>query len=335
MKKVSIAVIGCGRIGQMHAKNIQLHEQTNLVCIYDPNEEFAKKVSNDLNVFAVENVDDIFNNNDIDAVLISSPTNTHIDFIERSVASKKPVLCEKPIDLDIKKVDEFSKRLEGNKVPIQLGFNRRFDPGHQAAKKSYIDGEIGELHQCLITSRDPGLPSWDYLKVSGGQFRDMTIHDFDLARFMLGEEPVKVFAISNALIDPKIKSELNDSDTLMIIMETASGKQCHINNSRSATYGYDQRVELFGSKGMVISENRKPHELKKYNSEFVDKSEPYLNFFIERYKDAYKKQLNDFSKFINKNIRPLAEFEEGRRALIMANAAKKSLGSKKFEKLTF
>ena len=126
MKKVSIAVIGCGRIGQMHAKNIQLHEQTNLVCIYDPNEEFAKKVSNDLSVLAVKSVDDIFNNNDIDAILISSPTNTHIDFIERSVASKKPVLCEKPIDLDIKKVNEFSKRLEGNKVPIQLGFNRRF-----------------------------------------------------------------------------------------------------------------------------------------------------------------------------------------------------------------
>ncbi len=333
MKKVSIAVIGCGRIGQMHAKNIQLHEQTNLVCIYDPNEEFAKKVSNDLSVLAVKSVDDIFNNNDIDAVLISSPTNTHIDFIERSVASKKPVLCEKPIDLDIKKVNEFSKRLEGNKVPIQLGFNRRFDPGHQAAKKSYIDGEIGELHQCLITSRDPGLPSWDYLKVSGGQFRDMTIHDFDLARFMLGEEPVKVFAISNALIDPKIKSELNDSDTLMIIMETASGKQCHINNSRSATYGYDQRVELFGSKGMVISENRKPHELKKYNSEFVDKSEPYLNFFIERYQESYMNSVSSFVETILEKKPVSVGFEDGRRALLLAETAYKSVKSGRMENI--
>ena len=333
MKKVSIAVIGCGRIGQMHAKNIQLHEQTNLVCIYDPNEEFAKKVSNDLSVLAVKSVDDIFNNNDIDAVLISSPTNTHIDFIERSVVSKKPVLCEKPIDLDIKKVNEFSKRLEGNKVPIQLGFNRRFDPGHQAAKKSFINGEIGELHQCLITSRDPGLPSWDYLKVSGGQFRDMTIHDFDLARFMLGEEPVKVFAISNALIDPKIKSELNDSDTLMIIMETASGKQCHINNSRSATYGYDQRVELFGSKGMVISENRKPHELKKYNSEFVDKSEPYLNFFIERYQESYMNSISSFVETILEKKPVSVGFEDGRRALLLAETAYKSVKSGRMENI--
>ena len=178
-----------------------------------------------------------------------------IDFIEKSVAAKKPVLCEKPIDLNIKLVNECADRLKGNTIPIQLGFNRRFDPGHQAAKQSLLDGEIGDLHQCIITSRDPGLPSWEYLQGSGGQLRDMTIHDFDLARYMLGEEPIRVFAISNALIDPKIKTELGDSDTLMIIMETENGKQCHINNSRSATYGYDQRVELFGSKGMTISDN--------------------------------------------------------------------------------
>ena len=198
MNKVNIAVIGCGRIGQMHARNIDLHEKTTLACVYDINIEFAKKVSSELNVSLIKNVDEIFGNKEIDAVLISSPTNTHIDFIEKSVAAKKPVLCEKPIDLDIDKVNECSVRLEKNKIPIQLGFNRRFDPGHQAAKQSLLDGEIGELHQCLITSRDPGLPSWDYLKAAGGQFRDMTIHDFDLARYMLGEEPEKIFAISNA-----------------------------------------------------------------------------------------------------------------------------------------
>ncbi|MDC3097169.1 Gfo/Idh/MocA family oxidoreductase, partial [Alphaproteobacteria bacterium] len=254
-------------------------------------------------------------------------------FIEKSVAAKKPVLCEKPIDLDIIKVNECSDRLKGNNIPIQLGFNRRFDPGHQAAKQSLIDGEIGELHQCLITSRDPGLPSWDYLKVSGGQFRDMTIHDFDLARFMLGEEPKKIFAISNALINPKIKSELNDSDTLMIIMETASGKQCHINNSRSATYGYDQRVELFGSKGMVVSENRKPHELKKYNLEFVDKREPYLNFFIERYQEAYMNSITSFVDAIIEKKPVSVGFEDGRRALLLAEAAYKSVKSGRFEKI--
>ena len=214
-----------------------------------------------------------------------------------------------------------------------MGFNRRFDPGHRAAKQSFVDGEIGELYQCLITSRDPGLPSWDYLKVSGGQFRDMTIHDFDLARFMLGEEPEKIFAISNALINPKIKSELDDSDTLMIIMETASGKQCHINNSRSATYGYDQRVELFGSKGMVVSENRKPHELKKYNMEFVDKREPYLNFFIERYQEAYMNSITSFVEAIIEKKQVSVGFEDGRRALLLAEAAYKSVKSGRFEKI--
>ena len=333
MKKVRIAVIGCGRIGQMHAKNIQLHEKTTLACVFDPNDQFAKKVSNDLSVPAVEKVDEVFSDSGIDAILISSPTNTHIDFIEKSVAAKKPVLCEKPIDLDIIKVNECSDRLKGNDIPIQLGFNRRFDPGHQAAKQSLIDGEIGELHQCLITSRDPGLPSWDYLKVSGGQFRDMTIHDFDLARFMLGEEPEKIFAISNALINPRIKSELDDSDTLMIIMETASGKQCHINNSRSATYGYDQRVELFGSKGMVVSENRKPHELKKYNMEFVDKREPYLNFFIERYQEAYMNSITSFVEAIIEKKQVSVGFEDGRRALLLAEAAYKSVKSGRFEKI--
>ena len=333
MDKVRIAVLGCGRIGQMHAKNITLHEKTQLSCVYDINSEFANKVATDLNVPAVNNDQEIFSNPDIDAILISSATNTHIEFIEKSVAAKKPVLCEKPIDLDIKLVNECADRLKGNTVPIQLGFNRRFDPGHQSAKQSLIDGEIGDLHQCIITSRDPGLPSWEYLQGSGGQFRDMTIHDFDLARFMLGEEPIKVFAISNALINPKIKTELNDSDTLMIIMETKSGKQCHINNSRSASYGYDQRVELFGSEGMTISENRKPHEVRKFNADYVDKQAPLLNFFIERYQEAYMHEITAFAEVVINKTKPSVDFEDGRKALVLAETAYRSIQSGKIESI--
>jgi myo-inositol 2-dehydrogenase/D-chiro-inositol 1-dehydrogenase len=331
MKKINIAVLGCGRIGQMHARNVALHEMTSLACVYDINEEFANKVANDLGVSAVTNDQEIFANDNIDAILIASPTDTHIEFIEKSVSANKPVLCEKPIDLDINRVNESAERLEGNTVPIQLGFNRRFDPGHQAAKKSLLNGEIGNLHQCIITSRDPGIPSWDYLKASGGQFRDMTIHDFDLARFMLGEEPVKVFALANALIEPKLKSDLNDSDTLMIIMETISGKQCHINNSRSATYGYDQRVELFGSKGMTISDNRKPHEVRKFTTEFVDQQEPYLNFFIERYQEAYMNEITAFAEVVLNNSQPSVDFEDGRKALVLAETAYKSIKSGRIE----
>jgi len=196
-----------------------------------------------------------------------------------------------------------------------------------------VNGEIGELHQCIITSRDPGLPSWDYLKVSGGQFRDMTIHDFDLARFMLGEEPVRLFAISNALVEPKIKTELNDSDTLMVIMETVSGKQCNIINSRSASYGYDQRVELFGSKGMVISDNRKANEVKKYSTEFVEQKEPYLNFFIERYQEAYMNEISSFVEAIVNKTPPAVDFEDGRKALVLAETAFKSIASGKMENI--
>jgi myo-inositol 2-dehydrogenase / D-chiro-inositol 1-dehydrogenase len=315
----------------MHAKNVSLHEKTSLACVYDINQEFANKVASELGVSAVTDDNEIFSNAEIDAILIASPTNTHIEFIEKSVAAKKPVLCEKPIDLDIDKVNACAERLKNNSIPIQLGFNRRFDPGHLAAKNSLVKGEIGDLHQCIITSRDPGIPSWDYLKVAGGQLRDMTIHDFDLARFMLGEEPTRLFAISNALVEPKIKTELNDSDTLMVIMETATGKQCNIINSRSAAYGYDQRVELFGTKGMVISDNRKAHEIKKYSSEFVEKKEPYLNFFIERYQEAYMNEITAFVEAIVNKTSPTVNFEDGRKALILAETAFKSIASGKME----
>ena len=331
MKKIKIAVLGCGRIGQMHAKNVALHEKTSLACVYDINQDFANKVASELGVSAVTDDNEIFSNAEIDAILIASPTNTHIEFIEKSVAAKKPVLCEKPIDLDIDKVNACAERLKNNSIPIQLGFNRRFDPGNLAAKNSLVKGEIGDLHQCIITSRDPGIPSWDYLKVAGGQLRDMTIHDFDLARFMLGEEPTRLFAISNALVEPKIKTELNDSDTLMVIMETATGKQCNIINSRSAAYGYDQRVELFGTKGMVISDNRKAHEIKKYSSEFVEKKEPYLNFFIERYQEAYMNEITAFVEAIVNKTSPTVNFEDGRKALILAETAFKSIASGKME----
>ena len=331
MKKINIAVLGCGRIGQMHARNVALHEMTSLACVYDIKEEFANKVALELGVESVTDDNEIFSKADIDAILIASPTDTHIEFIEKSVAAKKPVLCEKPIDLDINKVNECAERLKNNSVPIQLGFNRRFDPGHLAAKNSLVNGEIGDLHQCIITSRDPGLPSWDYLKVSGGQFRDMTIHDFDLARFMLSEEPVRLFAISNALVNPKIKTELNDSDTLMVIMETASGKQCNIINSRSATYGYDQRVELFGSKGMVISDNRKAHEVKKFSSNYVEQQDPYLNFFIERYQEAYMNEITAFVEAIVNKTPTTVDFEDGRKALVLAETAFKSISSGKME----
>ena len=218
-------------------------------------------------------------------------------------------------------------------MPIQIGFNRRFDPGHRAAWNAVRSGEIGELHQVVITSRDPGMPPRSYYEVAGGLFRDMTIHDFDLARFMLGEEPDEVFAIGGRLIDPTMMKELNDYDSVMVVMRTASGKQCHINNSRTSTYGYDQRVELLGTAGMVISGNRKPHELCHYSGARTEAATPYLNFFIERYREAFDAEIDAFVTCIEKGEPPEVGFEDGRRALVLAEAAMKSAAEGRFVKV--
>jgi myo-inositol 2-dehydrogenase / D-chiro-inositol 1-dehydrogenase len=280
-----IAVLGCGRIGQMHAANVARHPRAELAMVYDVHAPSADKVAQTLGVTAAQSAEAVFSDPTVDAVLIATATPTHADYIEMAIATGKAVLCEKPIDLNLARVNACAAKIGNTSIPIQLGFNRRYDPGHSAARNAMLAGDIGDLHQVIITSRDPAIPPRAYLEAAGGLFRDMTIHDFDLARFMLGEEPTEVFAIGGALIDPVLGAELNEVDSAMFILRTASGKQCHINNSRTAVYGYDQRVELMGSDGMIISDNRKPHEMRRYGAA------------------------------------PLASFEDGRRALILAEAA--------------
>jgi myo-inositol 2-dehydrogenase/D-chiro-inositol 1-dehydrogenase len=251
-------------------------------------------------------------------------TPTHADYIEQAVAAGKPVLCEKPIDLSLARVDACAEAIRGKSAVIQLGFNRRFDPGHRAARDAVRAGEIGDLHQVVITSRDPGMPSRAYYESAGGLFRDMTIHDFDLARFMLDEEPEEVFAIGGRLIDPEMMTELDDFDSGMIILRTASGRMCHINNSRTAVYGYDQRVELLGTEGMLISGNRKPNEVTHFSASHTERAAPYLNFFIERYREAFDAEIGAFVEAVETGVAPEVGFEDGRRALMLAEAATKS-----------
>ena len=276
-----IAVLGCGRIGQMHAANVKRHPRAQLAAVYDVNRQAAEQVAAAQGVRAAASAEEIFSSGDIDAVLIATATPTHADYIEMAVAAGKAALCEKPIDLNLARVNACAAKIKGTKVPIQLGFNRRYDPGHSAARAAVLAGEIGDLHQVIITSRDPALPPRAYLEAAGGLFRDMTIHDFDLARFMLGEEPTEVFALANALIDPALGAELNEVDSAMFVLRTASGKQCHINNSRTAVYGYDQRVELMGTAGMIISDNRKPHEVRRF-TQHNDRNQPALSVLFPR-----------------------------------------------------
>jgi myo-inositol 2-dehydrogenase / D-chiro-inositol 1-dehydrogenase len=329
-----LAVLGCGRIGKMHAANVARHPRATLAGVYDLHRPSADNVAAEQGVKAFASAEDVFASSEVDAVLIATATPTHADYIEMAIAAGKAVLCEKPIDLNLARVNICADKIKGTKLPIQLGFNRRYDPGHGAARAAVLAGEIGDLHQVIITSRDPGLPPKAYLEAAGGLFRDMTIHDFDLARFMLCEEPVDVFALAGALIDPALGKELNEVDSAMIIMRTASGKQCHINNSRTAVYGYDQRVELMGTKGMLLSDNRKPHELRRYTATTTETSQPYQFFFLERYLEAFMAEIDGFVDCVEKGAQPLASFEDGRRALILAEAAYQSLRERRLVKVS-
>ena len=332
---INVALFGLGRIGQMHGENLHAHKKFNLKYTFDINKNLSKKISSKFNAISIDNPKTAFQDKSIDIIFIASSTPTHIKLINEATKHKKIVFCEKPLDLDIKKINSCKKIIKKFNPKIQLGFNRRYDPGHNSLKKQLSKGKIGKLEKIIITSRDPAPPSIKYLKESGGIFRDMMIHDFDLVRFYLGkDEPSKIIASGSNISDKRF-NKIKDFELASCIIQSKNGVQCIITNSRHCSFGYDQRVELFGSKGMIISENKRENEISLYSSSSTSNKAPLLNFFIERYKDAYKNQLNDFAKFIKKNIRPLAEFEEGRRALIIANAARKSLISKKFEKLTF
>ncbi len=320
-----IGVLGCGRIGEMHADNIQAHPDTELAAVFDVHSQSAEKVAARHGVPAFANSDRMFDDDRVEAVLIAAPTETHCRFIEQAVASSRPVLCEKPIDLDLGRVDECRRRIAGARTPIQLGFNRRFDPGHRSVRDAVHGGEIGDLWQVVITSRDPQPPPREYCMASGGLFRDMTIHDFDLARYMLGEEPARVFAVAGQNVQPELMAELGDHDTAMIILTTDSGKQCFINNSRAATYGYDQRVEMLGSGGMIISDNVAMNSVRRYSADMTGSGAPYQPFFVERYLDSYMAEIQAFAACVVNGTGPEVGFEDGRQALVLADAAYLSL----------
>tara|TARA_B100001250_G_scaffold398397_1_gene406563 strand:+ start:2062 stop:3066 length:1005 start_codon:yes stop_codon:yes gene_type:complete len=332
---INIALFGLGRIGIMHGKNLLGNKYFNLKYVYDVNKKLTQKVSKILKSNPINNPSIAFKDKKINAVFIASTTSTHIKLIIEGVKNNKAIFCEKPLDLNINKIEQCKKIIKEKSYKIQIGFNRRYDPGHNDLKKQLLKGKIGKLEKIIITSRDPSPPSIKYLKESGGIFRDMMIHDFDLVRFYLGkDEPLNLISTGSNISDYKF-NKIKDHELACCIIKSRKGVQCVITNSRHCSFGYDQRVELFGSKGMLISGNKRLNETSLYLNNSTSNKAPLMNFFIDRYDDAYKNQLNDFSRFIKKNVRPLAEFEEGRKALIMANAAKKSIQTKKLEKINF
>ncbi len=326
---LNFALIGCGRIGKMHAEILAALDATKLVGVYDIVADNAQQVATQHNARLFASAQEAVDDGEVEAVLIASATDTHADFIEMAVKAGKAVLCEKPVDLKIERVLACRQFLSTHQVPVQIGFNRRFDPGHSAAKQAMLDGSIGELLHVIITSRDPEMPPRSYYEVAGGMFRDMTIHDFDLARFFLGEEPTEVFAVGGRLIDPDLMTELDDHDSGMIILRTASGKLCHINNTRTAVYGYDQRVELHGNKGMLLSNNRRRYEVEHHTATATSAQQPFEYFFIDRYYSAYEAEIVAFADAVT-NRKPVpVNFEDGLRALQLAEAAYQSIASGK------
>ncbi len=331
---IKIAVLGCGRIGRMHADNIAAHPRAELAGVFDIQEPSAAEVASRHGVNKFASADDVFASADVDAVLIATSTPTHVDFIAQGVEAAKAILCEKPIDLSLGRVNDLKKRIAGTKVPIMLGFVRRFDKGHAAARDAMLKGEIGDLHQVVITSRDPGMAPATYIEVSGGIFRDMTIHDLDLARFMLGEEVTAVSAQGSRLVDPALMERCGDFDTVVVTLVTESGKQAIITNSRQAAYGYDQRVELFGSKGMVISENHRKNLMTKHLANATRISAPLQFFFIERYTQAFMSEIDHFVDAIENGTPPPVGFEDGRLALMLADACFKSIAEGRVVKVS-
>ena len=332
---INFALIGAGRIGKMHAEIINANSDANLKFVYDVNSQLANEVANMSNAEVANTPEDAINSSEIDAVLIASATPTHIQFIKMSANAGKAVFCEKPIDLDISKVNQCKNELKDIKTPIQIGFNRRFDLSHSKVQEARAKKEIGELEMVVITSRDPAAPGLDYLNAAGGFFRDTTIHDFDLSRFILGNDPiVEVSAFGENLFDQNVRIA-KDFDTAMFILKSKSGVLIHINNSRRAVYGYDQRVEVFGSQGMVISNNQTTNSVERFTNTSTSSKDLIHFFFIERYQQAYRDQFKSFIECMKKNITPKVTFEDGRKALIIANAAYESFENKQTVEINY
>jgi myo-inositol 2-dehydrogenase/D-chiro-inositol 1-dehydrogenase len=311
-------LLGAGRIGQIHGRNIAASPDAALVAVADVDKSAAARLAEAAGA-EVRDVDAIIAAGDIDAVLIGTPTDTHADLIERAAKAGKAVLCEKPVDLDAKRVETCLKVVEAAGTPLMIGFNRRFDPNHAALQKRISEGAIGDVEIVTVISRDPEPPPLSYVERSGGLYRDMMIHDFDIARFMLGEEPVEVTAYGSALVDPGV-AKLDDVDTALVIMRTAPGRLVQISCSRRAAYGYDQRIEVHGSKGMARSGN-----VLESTVEVAGKSgfaaAPAQHFFLERYAEAYRRELAAFIDAVSNGRAPSPDGRDGLQAQRLADAA--------------
>ena len=325
---VQIALLGAGRIGQVHASAVAENPRARLMAVHDTDPDAAASLATHHGCLT-RTIEEIAGARDVDAVLICTPTNTHADLIERFARAGKAVFCEKPVDLDTDRVRACLRVVAEAKTPLMVGFNRRFDPHFAALKRAITDGRIGNVEMITITSRDPGPPPLDYIKTSGGIFRDMTIHDFDMARFLLEEEVTSVFATASVLVDPGLEAA-GDHDSASVILSTASGRQCLISNSRRAAYGYDQRIEVLGALGMVSAHNQRPEDIEIATKAGFARP-PLHDFFMTRYRAAYAREIAAFVTALEQGAKMSPSGEDGLRALLLAEAAQASVSSGRAE----
>lgn len=325
------AILGAGRIGQVHARAVAGTPGAKLVAIADPVATAAEAVKA---AYAcdIRSIDAILASADVDAVVICTPTDTHADLIERFTDAGKAVFCEKPVDLSLARVKACLAAVAANKGRVMVGFNRRFDPDFMAVKAAIDAGTIGDVEMVTITSRDPGAPPAEYITRSGGIFRDMTIHDFDMARFLLGEEITEVVATAAVLVDPEI-GKAGDFDSVQVLLRTATGKQAMISNSRRASYGYDQRIEVHGSRGAVSAENQRPVSIEVASAAGYTRP-PLHDFFMTRYTEAYANEIAQFIAALAGKGRAEPTGEDGLIALALADAALRSVAERRVVKLS-
>ena len=318
---IRFAILGAGRIGQVHAGTVASNKDAVLAAVFDPVAEPALAISAKYGA-EVRTVEEIASADDIDAVVLCTPTDLHSQQIELFSSAGKSVFCEKPIDLDSSRVRDCLSVVEGFGTTLMVGFNRRFDPHFMGVKAAIDDGRIGAPEMGIITSRDPGAPPADYIKRSGGIFKDMMIHDFDMAVFLMGKMPKRVMATGSVLTDPSIET-LGDDDSASAILSWADGRQVSISNSRRAVYGYDQRIEVHGSAGMAAAENEYPVGIQVATASGYTRP-PLHDFFMTRYFVAYANEINAFIAALGGKTADIPVGRDGLNALLIAEAALKS-----------
>ena len=327
MRKIKFGIVGMGRIGKIHLDNLLQINNAQVIAVMDPNldaHQFAKK-KGIVNIY--DSYENFLSNDEIEAIVICSPTDSHAEFVSLAAKKGKHIFCEKPLDLSLDRVVEVLEIIKQTNVKLMLGFNRRFDKDFLKLKALVDQGAIGDHHLIKITSRDPKAPTLDYIKKSGGLFLDMTIHDFDMARFVVSKEVEEVYAKGAVFVNPEIGS-VGDIDTAVIVLTYKDGTIAVIDNSRESSYGYDQRIEVFGSKGMLKAENNLIDSHKLYTVDGTRGSNP-LNFFLERYADSYKNEMESFiSALENKSSIPV-NGDDGLQSLLIGLAAIKSYQEKR------